>query len=109
MRAFSVVILASGLLVACGGGTSDEDLVPEPDSLLVEALVTLELAEARAASMDENRDSLRTEAYTLITRSTDLDSAAVTEAVAQAAQAPETAALLFERVADRLAAEQRGQ
>ena len=108
MRASGVVVLVSSLLVACGAGDGDEPLVPEPDSLLVEALVTLELAEARAAVMEADRDSLRAEAYAHVARSTVLDSAAIAEAVEQTAQTPEAAALLYERVADRLAAEQRG-
>jgi hypothetical protein len=107
MRAMGVMVLVSSLLVACGGG-NDEPTVPEPDSLLVEALVTLQLAEARASLYEENRDSLRTEAYATLARSTALDSATIADAIDQAAQTPEAAALLFERVADRLAAEQRG-
>ncbi|NNF58445.1 MAG: hypothetical protein HKN04_09405 [Rhodothermaceae bacterium] len=108
MRASAVMVLASSLLVACSGSNGDEAPMPEPDSLLVEALVTLQLAEARAALMEENRDSLRAEAYAHVTRSTALDSVTIAEAVDRAAQTPEAAALLYQRVADRLAAEQRG-
>ena len=105
------ISVAVGLALVLGGcsNTGPESLDrPEPDSLLVDALVTLQLADIRAEQSREPADSLRREAYAAIQRSSRLDSTAIADALTRAAHDPASAALLYERVADRLTAELRG-
>ncbi|MDX1530628.1 MAG: DUF4296 domain-containing protein [Rhodothermales bacterium] len=74
-----------------------------PDSLLVEALVELHLADARAGRTGEPRDSLRTAALAVH----GLDTAAFGRALDYYADHPEAYVALYDRAIDRVLAEQQ--
>src|SRR5690606_17578546 len=95
---------ALALLLAACGGAEEAEVGAEPDPQLVGALVALHLTDARAEATGEPVDSLRAAAYAHVRRTNGLDSATIARRLAEAARRPEDADVLFERVADSLAA-----
>ena len=86
-------------LAACGAPDADAD--PEPvatDSTLAAALADLHLADARAETTGEPRDSLRAAALDLH----GLDSTTLADRVERATRRPDEAAALTRAVSERL-------
>ena len=77
------------------------------DSLLADALVTLELAAARTATSVAPKDALL-DAYAVVLDETGLDSARIASNLSDLAAEPERASAVFALAADRLQQEQRG-
>lgn len=96
-RAVALVLL----ITACGNST---EAPTAPDPALVAALVDLHLADARAETTGENRDSLRAAALARH----GLDTTSVHRTLDRLAERPEEAALLFQHVTDSLTAERAG-
>ena len=102
MRSLALVAALGLLGVGCG---TEAPGAPEfTDSLMVDVLVEIHLADARASHTGEPRDSLRAAALAAF----DTDTAAFHDALDYYARHPEAYQPLYERALDRLLNEQRG-
>ncbi|MEP0548412.1 MAG: DUF4296 domain-containing protein [Rhodothermales bacterium] len=94
--------LVAVLVAGCG---SESPSAPDlTDSLMVDVLVEIHLADARASHTGEPRDSLRAAALAAF----DTDTVAFNDALDYYARHPEAYQPLYERALDRLLNEQRG-
>lgn len=93
----------------CGerSGRPEITLTPQ-DSLLAEALATLQLAEARAEILAQDGHTSLPRAYADATAATGLDSLAIVHAFDELAADPNRAGAILALTADRLQLEQRG-
>lgn len=98
-----MLLVLLGLLAGCdAGGPASPGL---SDSLMVEALVELHLADARAARTGEDRDSLRAAALA----AHGLDTTDFAQALDYFAARPEAYHALYDRALDQLLREQHGR
>ena len=106
-RFFTSALPALCLLMLCGGCSDEAPPSGEAvvDSLHADLLMDLHLADARAEITGEPADSLRSEALA----AHGLDSLELSALLERYSERPETAVALYERVAEELSAEQRGQ
>lgn len=103
MRSRSTALVL-GLLALAGcndGGPAGPGI---PDSLMVEALVEIHLADARAAHSGEDRDSLRARALD----AHGLDTTDLARALDYFAEHPEDYQPIYDLVLDQIIREQRG-
>ena len=104
-------LVAAGLAASgaggCGGGSAPEE-GPAVDSVLVEALAEVHLADARAAlAPDSLRPGLGDSLRRVALRAHGLDAEALDGRLGDLADDPETARATYDAVADRLARERR--
>ena len=98
--------LALALAALCAGGCGTESpAAPElGDSLMVDVLIEMHLADARASQTGESRDSLRAAALAAF----GTDTSAFHDALDYYARHPDAYQPLYDRALDRLLNEQRG-
>ena len=105
-RLFAALFVVSGLIT--DGGCSSVDTPPAElatDSLHIEALIDLHLANARAEVTGESAESL----HNAVLAAHDLDSLALSALLEQYANHPEKAVALYERTGEQLTTERRGR
>ena len=96
--------LALVAVLVAGCGTESPSAPEFTDSLMVDVLVEIHLADARASHTGEPRDSLRAAALAAF----GTDTTAFHDALDYYARHPEAYQPLYERALDRLLNEQRG-
>jgi hypothetical protein len=97
-------VLVLGALLGVGCGVESPAAPDLTDSLMVEVLVEVHLADARASRTGEPRDSLRAAALAAF----GTDTVSFHDALDYYARYPEAYQPLYDRALDRLLNEQRG-